>query len=278
MKSMKILLLIGSMIYFGSASGQETFLMEYKYVKDKTYRYREEMKFESVQEINGQEMKAAGSTMSLIAMTVTGISDAGDITFSTSLEDMKVSTKMGSMDTTMVMKDILNKKVQTIISRKGKIIDQKMIDTVNMGNNLMDGTKSLLSSYKEFVIFPDSIKKTGDTWKDERTDTTKGTEMVNTSHLVYTLLGTEIKNDHTCVKAGFTGKTEIGGKMTQMGMEFFMEGTGEINGTVWFDKDSWIVISKETTTDQDMTMALTGQMQMTIPITSTTVSKFTLLE
>ncbi|NTW91287.1 MAG: hypothetical protein HGA35_05100 [Erysipelotrichaceae bacterium] len=61
--------------------------------------------------------------------------------------------------------------------------------------------------------------------------------------------------------------------MNQMGMEFFMEGNGETSGTLWFDQNRGIIIAKEGSSEQDMTMALTGQMQMTIPITTSSTSR-----
>jgi hypothetical protein len=278
MKSIKVLLLIGSLCLLGNVSGQEKFSLEYRYVKGTTYRYQEELKFESVQDINGQEMKATGSTFSLMKMTVESVSDSGDLSFVNSLEDLRISTKMAMMDTTMVMKDLLDKNIKTIISKRGKMVDQKIPDTVTKEDSFMGRGNSLLTLYKEFVVFPGHLLKFGDTWNDVRTDTTKGTQLVTKTDIVYTLMGVEEKNGHACLKAGFKGTTEIGGKMTQMGMDFFMEGSGEVNGNVWFDKETCIIILKESTNEQDMIMALTGQMQMTIPMTSSTNSTFTLVE
>ena len=278
MKSIKVLLFIGCLFLLGSAFSQEKFLLEYAYSKGKTYKYKEESKFESVQEVSGQEMKATGSTFSLMKMIVEGVSESGDITFISSLEDLKITTKMPTMDTTMVMKDLLDKNIQTIISKAGKMVDQKILDTAASGKDFMGRSSTLFNAYKEFVVFPNSAIKFGDTWNDERTDTTKGTQMVTKVNTIYTLAGTEEKNGHPCMKITYTGKLEIGGKMTQMGMEFFMEGSGEKSGTLWFDQKSGIIIAKDNTSDQDLTMALTGQMQMTIPITQTNISKFTLIE
>jgi hypothetical protein len=214
----------------------------------------------------------------VLKMTVEDVAPNGDIKFVNSLEDFRISTNMMGMDTTMVMKDMLDKRIRTVINRYGKLVRQDVIDTVEPGGLLADKGSGLSTAYKEFVVFPDSILKIGDTWNDKRTDTTKGTEMVTNTDLTFTIYGIEYRNGHNCVKANFTGKTDIGGKMTQMGMEFFLEGSGQTSGTLWFDAESGIVISNESTIDQEMTMALTGQMQMTIPITSMTTTKFTLLE
>jgi hypothetical protein len=278
MKKFESLLLIGTLFLSVNASAQEKFLLEYKYIKGKTYRYQEDSKYQSVQEISGQEIKATGSTFSLMKMIVQDVSDSGDLTIISSLQDYWVTSKSPYMDTTMVMKDLLNRDIQMVISKKGKMMGNKLLDTVKTGKDFIGKGDALFNVYKEIVRFPDKVLKMGDTWQDERTDTTKGTQMVTRTEMVYTLLGIEEKNGHTCLKTVFKGKTEIGGKMNQMGMEFFMEGSGETSGTLWFDKETSIIISKESTNDQDMTMALTGQMQMTIPITSTTTSKFTLIE
>jgi hypothetical protein len=278
MKKFESLLLIGTLFLSVNASAQEKFLLEYKYIKGKTYRYQEDSKYQSVQEISGQEIKATGSTFSLMKMIVQDVSDSGDLTIISSLQDYWVTSKSPYMDTTMVMKDLLNRDIQMVISKKGKMMGNKLLDTVKTGKDFIGKGDALFNVYKEIVRFPDKVLKMGDTWQDERTDTTKGTQMVTRTEMVYTLLGIEEKNGHTCLKTVFKGKTEIGGKMNQMGMEFFMEGSGETIGTLWFDKETSIIISKESTNDQDMTMALTGQMQMTIPITSTTTSKFTLIE
>jgi len=278
MKSFKVLLVITCMFLLGNATGQERFLMMYKYEQGKTYRYGEETKFESVQEINGQEMKANGSTTSVLRMDVQNVSGNGDITMIHYYEDMKIKTKMGMMDTAMIFKEMLDKKSQTILSASGRLIDQKAIDTVNLAGNMFAGRRGISDLYKEFVIFPDSALKTGDSWTDDRTDTLEGTQMITKTTRKYTLAGEEEKNGHKCRKINFTGNIETGGKLTQMGMEFFMEGSGDVTGSIWIDKESCIMISKESTTDQEMTMALTGQMQMTIPISSATNSKFSLIE
>jgi hypothetical protein len=278
MKTLKIFVIIGSLSLLGNANAQEKFLLEYKYLKGQTYRYQDESKYESVQEISGQEYKATGSTFSLMKMIVQDVSENGDITLISSLEDYKVIAKSAYMDTTMVMKDLLNKDVQTVISKTGKMINSKQLDTTSTGKDFFGKGNNLVNTYKEFIVFPDHAIQPGDTWNDTQIDTAKGTQMVIKTELVNTFLGVEEKNGHNCIKVGFSGKTEIGGKMTQMGMEFFMEGSGEIKGTLWFDQKLWILIAKESTNDQEMTMAMTGQMQMTIPITTTTNSTFTLIE
>jgi hypothetical protein len=278
MKIIQVPLLIACLFIFGNADSQEKFRLEYKFIKGKTYRYQENSNSQTVHEINGEEMKGTVNTTALMKMVVENISETGDITIINSLEDYTVKSKMFMRDTTLVMKDLLNREIRTVISHKGVMVDNKLVDTSDTVKDITDKKNSLINIYKEFTRLPDEEVKIGDTWRDDRTDTTEGTQMVTRTERVFTLLGVEEKSGHTCFKAGFSGKTEISGKMNQMGMEFFMEGSGEITGTAWFDKETCIIILKETTSDQDMTMAMTGQMQMTIPITSSTNTKIVLQE
>ena len=62
------------------------------------------------------------------------------------------------------------------------------------------------------------------------------------------------------------------GKMKQMGMDMVMEGSGDITGTVWFDPALGLLIEEQNNTSMEMTLALTGQTQMTIPMSQKTKS------
>ena len=278
MKSTYAVILISCMIIPGILSGQEKISLKYGYEKGKTYRYSGEKRIESVQEINRGEMKSDVSSTSLLRIEVRDVSENGDITMIHSYEDMKIHTKMDIMDTTMTVNELLGKKSQVILSGSGRLVDQKDIDTADLSGNMFAGRRNRADLSWEIVIFPDSAIKTGDSWIEEVTDTVEGTQMMTKTIKKYTLAGEEEKNGHKCRVINFTGDLETWGKMTRMGMDFYIEGSGESAGSAWIDKESGILVFKESTTGQDMTMALTGQMQMTIPITTTSTSKFYLIE
>ena len=87
-----------------------------------------------------------------------------------------------------------------------------------------------------------------------------------------------MKNGHDCLKFTFTSTSEVTGKMNQMGMEMFLEGTGSSAGTAWLDIKLGILVTREIVSDQDLTIALTGAMKMSIPSTQTMKSTFTLVD
>jgi hypothetical protein len=262
----------------GMVQAQEKFNLEYRYSMGMSYKYESESKYSSEQEINGNEMKADGSTFSKMIMTVNDVAPDGNISFITSMEQMKMKVKMAMMDTTIEMKDLEKKGISGAISKYGKILKKEPLDTTKTGNSMLDNSGMLGSIFKEFAIFPGHELKIGDSWKEDQTDTAKGTQMVTKIHSEYTLVQVENKNVHSCVKIAFTGKMEIEGKMQQMGMDFFIEGSGDMSGTLWFDLKLGVIVAKETKTTQDLTMALTGQMQMTIPVTQNFNTTMTLVE
>jgi hypothetical protein len=63
-----------------------------------------------------------------------------------------------------------------------------------------------------------------------------------------------------------------------MGMELFLEGTSKVNGTFYFDPKLTILISDESNTEMEATIAVSGQQSMTIPLSQSTKYSTTLIE
>ena len=102
--------------------------------------------------------------------------------------------------------------------------------------------------------------------------------MIYKRNLEYTVLAREKKGNRDCLKIDFKGTMEITGKMKQMGMDMVLEGSGEVSGTVWFDPAAGLLIEDQNINIIEMTMALTGQAQMTIPMTQKVNSTQKLIE
>ncbi len=52
-----------------------------------------------------------------------------------------------------------------------------------------------------------------------------------------------------------------------MGMDVFTEGGGKMSGTIYFDEKAGMLVSEDSKIDMDLTAAVKGQQNMTIPIT-----------
>jgi hypothetical protein len=61
-----------------------------------------------------------------------------------------------------------------------------------------------------------------------------------------------------------------------MGMDIFTEGKGTTSGTLYFDPAAGITVVEDSKTESDMTAAMTGQQNMTMPISSSSTTSRTL--
>ncbi|MDP2208518.1 MAG: hypothetical protein Q8K98_07065 [Bacteroidota bacterium] len=256
-----IILLIASV-----AVAQESFKLEYKFEKGKTFRYKDISSGKMTQEMMGKEMKMSSEGEKVIKIIVDDVSKTGDITITTSTDSMKVfsSTPMG--DTTIYPTELLNKRTVVTFSNKGKILLEQVIDSIKQTGRMasMAPTEPV-----KFHILPEDAKAIGTIWNSLTVDTVDrmGGKVLTTSDIEYTLVGKEKKLGYDCLKISFKGKTEIEGKASVQGMELMIEGSGKINGSFYFDPKLGLVVFEDTEVDSEMTMATTGEQAMIIPIT-----------
>lgn len=276
---LKVLWISGLMLLTGTMNAQEKYNLGYRYKTGDTFRYQNSSDYDMVQEMNGQEIKMTGSSNSILKLIIESVSAEGNITFVNSYEEMKSSVKSGIMDTTFEQKDIIGKRGKVIIDKFGKEISSEMIDTVKKEGG-MDGSGVTSLKSVDLPKLPGYPVAVGEKWTDIRTDTTKVGEgtMIITYNSEYTLLQKEMKDGHECFTIAVVSRSETTGKMMQMGMEMFIEGTGESKGSVWFDPVSGILVAKESVINQDLTYAMTGQMNMSIPSTQVIRTSFKLIK
>lgn len=276
MKQIAILLLT---VLLGTTvvSAQQTFEPKFRFSPGKLLRYQYATSYDMVQEVQGQEMVINGSVNSLLKVEVESLAPNGDASVLGSYEEMTVRMNMMGNDTVMPQDAILGKRTRSVISVLGNEVSRTDIDTVKAGQ-MATGMAIALSGH--LVTFPGRPLGFGDKWSTDLTDTTeigKGYTATRTK-TEYTLAGREEKNGRSCLRISFTGESEISGKIIQMGMELFLEGTGSNAGNAWFDDAEGVLVARESTSAQDMTYALTGTMSISIPATQTIRNTFVLKE
>jgi hypothetical protein len=246
------------------AISQEKFTLVYKMEKGKVYRYVSENSYSATQEMMGNEMTVTGDSRSIIRYETEDVAASGNLTMIVSLEESSVHTNMMGRDTTIKTTDLLGKKVRQEFSPAGKVLSQIKLDSTG-GKGA--GLSGRMLGDNDLILLPDKPVAVGEKWTVAGADTTKseGNETITTYSSDYELVGKEVKNGHECLKLTYKKIYEITGKLQQMGMDMFMEGEGDAAGTYWFDVIQGLLIADESTVNQDITMAITGQTQMTIP-------------
>jgi hypothetical protein len=279
---MKTKLMITAIAMFfvmaGSAAmAKGKYQLSYKMEKGKTYRYVQDNTLESTREMGGQEMKFNADGHNITRFLVEDVSSSGLLILLYSYEEYKMHTRGMGKDTTMDMKGMVDKKVRVELSKLGKVEKETTIDSGKVEGRSF-AMKFMGGSH--FPLLPENQVGTGDKWLKNSTDTSEMEEgqTITRTKVGYTLAGKEAKANHNCLRIDFKGTLETSGKMKQTDLDLVLKGSGEISGTIWFDPSAGLMIEEQTTTSMEMTMALSGQAQMTIPVSQKITSKQSLLE
>ncbi len=257
------------LILVASATAQETYRLQYKFQKGSTHRYRATTDNNVTQEMQGQEMKILSSTKSVVRLVVDRVADDGSMVLVVSADSAVTRSQTPMRDTTMVMNNMIGKRMKLTIDKLGKITAREVVDSVQFESRGMN-IRSPQREAMTLIVLPAKELKVSDKWADSKTDTIDvgAGKMVNVTDVEYTLAGKESRSGHDCLKITYSGKISTNGKMKQMGMDMFTEGTGKITGTMYFDHAKGLLVSDESTMDVESTIAVTGQQNMTIPMTS----------
>jgi hypothetical protein len=251
--------------------------LKYGFEKGKAYRYADLVTSTMVQEMMGQEMKIYTTARMVSRIEVEEKREDGASVLVTSMDSLVVATKSPRRDTTMVMEELIGKRNRVVLSPLGVVESRQVLDSVKsiqgMGRS---------AAFREAIRFHQLSKgpvAMGGKWKTAVADTNDamGGAMVSTSSLEYTVVGREQVMGHPCIKLTYVGESTIEGKGSMMGMEVFTEGKGKLKGTIFFDDAQGLVVMEEGQNDTDMTAAITGQQNMTIPMTQSAKVSRTLM-
>jgi hypothetical protein len=248
-----------------SAIAQDSYKLEYKFQKGKTYRYHAVSTGNMTQEMMGREMKMANGSNTTTRIAVENVLGDGNFVLVVSADSAVVTSKSQMMDTTLRLDNMIGKRTRVTMTKFGSVIARQVIDSLKMDERFAGGVQQGMTSTTRF---PGHEVKMGEPWKDTFIDTVEamGGKIYRRTAMEFTLAGKEDKQGHRCLKIDYSGTLSDTGKMTMGGMELYLEGGGKVKGSMYFDPVAGITVYDETTTDTDQTMAVTGQQNMTIPI------------
>jgi hypothetical protein len=257
------------------AYSQEQVLLKYAFVNGKTYVQHTELKQNITQSMGGQEMKMQVDLNSDNEFVVENVLQDGNATMLVSLLTASVHSAGMGKDTTMKFND-LKEKSRMVFSTNGKTVSSTKVDSTNIA-----GLMGTLDQFAKLASLPGKSVKIGEKWQDktvEKRNASSGNpfDAEVTSNTEYTLVGKEAKDGKEYYKIAFKGTIAINGSGNQMGMEMFLEGTGAVEGFNYFDPKTTMVVYAEGNTEMDMNISISGQQNMTIPMTQSmkAITKF----
>jgi len=264
---------------FNSGHASDSNKLTYKMKKGATLNYTMESKNESLQEVMGSEVETTIQSKAKIKITSEGENKEGNLTYVMVYESMVIEWFSSVMDSTI--KDpagLIGKRVRKTITPNGDQIESVELDSIKLGMLAQSGG---FSGKREFFPnLPENELKMGE--KVSMTDVDSvdsfGGTIVNKSDMEFTLLGKEKKLGYDCLKIDVKGTVNVEGDGFMQGMKIFIEGDGDFQRTLYFAPKEGVLVFSEDQTDIEMTFAITGQVSMTIPITTSVKSNITLVK
>lgn len=192
-------------------------------------------------------------------------------------QNFTTSTKMMQIDTTIAMKDYIGKKSNLTITPKGKIT----IISSDSANVAMGMPGSTVGTMLFFLKLPEEMMAIGDTFSVHTTDTTY--DQKNNQTITERTRKSKFENMEKTSEGGliyvftYEEMTSSSGTVETMGMEMYQETEGTEKGTVRISAKG-ILLSQQAVSDKDMSLVLTGQMGMTIPMTIHEEREYKLVE
>lgn len=257
--------LFGTTVY-----GQESVMLKYNYKPGKAFRTTTTTNQEVVQSMMGQEMKVLVDVSTVSELKITKVDTKGNGTALVSIINLSVNTSAMGKNSVAKKEDFKKDNICAVMSETGKSISTSLVDSTEASDTLNSSLQNI-----KMQALPARMVKIGEKWQYRQIDTTNikapnpVTFMTTTTDAEYTLEGKEIKDGKELYRISYTGKLEIVGKGNQMGMEVFMEGTGALKGSFYFDPKISMVVYTDGLCEMNTTISVSGQQNMSIPMTQT---------
>lgn len=269
--------LIISFVLCLSTSAADKNAVRYKMPKDETFGYTMTTGTEMLQEVMGSEQEIKSNSTVKAVLTSEGADAAGNLVFTLVYDSFVAEIDHVMMDSTVENPPgIVNKRIRKVITPSGDQLESVEVDTIEIGMFSQGG----FSSDREFLLdFPEAPLEMGTPVLRSDIDSTAmmGGTMRVQSDIDFTWVGNESLMGYDCMKIDLDGTVRLEGNGTMRGMmDIFLEGDGDVTGTAYFAPAEGVLVSYENIGDFEMTIAVTGQQNMTIPVTQTTKSSLKL--
>jgi hypothetical protein len=275
MKKLGLLLILTAIAW-----SQTPYTLEYKLQPGKAYVYSVESKQKMTQEMGGQEMVSDNGANNKLSFTLQSKQANGDMVITAQFLEKRTKIKNFRMDTTLVETDQCGKRVELLVNKIGKTLKVTQLDSFpKTGMMGMMGGDAKLAFKRNFWELPEKPVAIGDVWSKTTLDTIAmgNLKIFTNSNSEFKLAGEEERLGYKCLVIQFSGPMTIEGKGNQMGVDFVMEGTGKVEGTIYYAASEGLLIQETVNADQEVTIAITGQGNMTIPQTTNVQTTMTLV-
>jgi hypothetical protein len=249
----------------------------YKMKKGQRLKYKTTLDVQNSMEMQGNEMTSSSNATSELHIDVEEVGKDGNLTYVYALDSLKITAQGGPQGNESYQnpEGMIGKRTRQTISALGRKIKSVAVDSMIFPGSLAQ--RGGRQTAFHFIELTAKEVKIGDSWSTSTPDTAKqmGGQIIITPELTYTVVGEVDTMGYKCLRIAYNGKTALNGNGLNMGMNFSIEGEGPTSGTAYFAPKEGLLVAVIGNSDLETTVALTGQMTMTIP--QSTASKMTVV-
>lgn len=274
LKSVVTLSLLAGVVIAGAGS---VYKLAFRMKKGERLKYKMSLTTEQTMEMMGREMTTNVNGYTYMHLDIEDVAKDGNITLVYAVDSMSVDVQgpQGSQSIKSPA-ELTGKRTRVVINAHGKKLSTTIVDSVKLSGMLAQLGVGRQNAFNLMELSEKEVKS-GDTWSTSRTDTMSqgGGKIIVTPSLTYTVGGEVDTLGYKCVRITSQGNTTIKGEGMQMGSKFFVEGQGPGSGLAYFAPKEGLLVASNSVSDLEMTIAVTGQQNMTIP--QSTSQKFSLV-
>jgi hypothetical protein len=256
-------ILLVSFVFLLCGCGSRRLAVQYRFEEGKSYQYSTIVDSKVVGQTMGQEFNTTSVTTFGYSLM---IQEKKEHLLKLTATITKFAVRnnfpmMGLNDSTIVMSEYIGKRMQVLMTERGKTLSVEPLDAIPPSRVLvMTGLMPIDLLKQLFLELPDRELEINGSWKKTNPDTiTRGKmKMVMKPNVDYKITGVEKKSDYSCWKILISGSNLMEGSGSQGGNDVSSDGIIKINGTAFFAPEKGIFVSSEQSVDNDLTTTVAG--------------------
>jgi hypothetical protein len=249
-----------------------TYKLVYRMKKGQRLKYKTDLNVQNAMEVQSREIATSSLATSALHLDVEDAGKDGRITYVYALDSLQVKIKTPQMDSTLKNPEgMLGKRTRQTMTALGKRLQTVIVDSLRLPGIMAQSGGSRQSAFR-LIELPEKEVKIGDAWTTNTPDTSAQSsgQLIMTTNATYTVAGEIDTLNYKCLRLTYVGQMSLKGNGVNMGMNFTIEGEGPISGTAYFAPKEGLMVAWVGNSDLETTVALTGQMNMTIPQSTAT--------
>ncbi len=246
-------------------------ILMYKLSPEQVWKYSTTTDLNQTMEMMNQSMESSVNTLMNYSIKQIGIDTAGNYITRITIDTLSTKLKSPRGEKSFDFSSLIGKSVKFVVSPKGEQIELSNPDSVKIDLGPMAGGVRDAKTFFQNILpeLPPNPIKIGESWTSEKSkkEPRSGMEININSKTTSTLKGFENINGMDCLKIVSQTTGTLEGSGEQMGRQMDIEGDIDGSSTWYFAYKKGIFVKMSSEQSIESTITVSGQANMTIPMT-----------